>query len=901
MGYFNLNKLLVEALAKKTTFRQPFTWYNYEDILNGTCEQWNNYVSAVPSASRALRDIINMRRRRADEIISKYHLTGDEIPEYLHTFIGLDPVKGMYYGSLGPYQIGSGEEKLFYMNFMVPNGIRNSTKEDILNGVALAKEKMNRWMIENNKGEPTPFNIAKTLDEISKSIRADIKSKKNTQLNDSIKDLIIGRSGDRVKFYYKVAIRVENDMANKFGFFSKKYQPSNKNTIIEAIKTFMANNLSEFLGVVSEEDLQLEINNGDEIQEGDSEDTELSPARSNITVLKNLSENSPTMASIPTAEELENARSLEDIISLKNRGMLINVNKQDGTKIALSQNGYKKILMHLLQNKFSPISKEVMTIMSTNNISDIDVLSDFVLNNDMSSFNTLNSIKSDKNLKGIKFKKIIEKVFHDISGELVRRNCNVESLLVSDENQDAVQEFNNILSQASSSAEIGNVELQNLFNREAEETDEKVLKKIYKEINKIQEKMIEDGDPRVALMMKVPKIGLAASSRRKGAIGQQVPDALSRLIKNPSYLNVPTQKLKIFNAIYNNKNLSDEQIAEVLNTENSSRTVKKTTRASGTYTSGTIANWKAYFDDMKNNNVLKAKYNTTDPLTDDQLKNYLENNLQERTMISQDEEYLGYDTMGEAQENADEFLISGGSEGDEEVKPGVYGGKDIDPVTGACITPPAKVLPLSSRFKNITAKELAQKRDSREGAQPRESAFSEKTLRKINVEKTTVENTEPETTELEVTEPAVIEPAVIEPEVTDQAETEETIEFDEDFDPSVSQMDTNKVINNTEDEDRDYYEEIPTPTDYLRAPDEDQEDQEDNAENFSINEINNKEKEEEEELLDEDFSRTSNNSSKRKIISNVMYNLINIAKEIDLEGKSEESEEIHKIIRKYLK
>jgi hypothetical protein len=232
MGIFNLNSIIVEALAKKNTFRQPFSWFKYEDILSGNCELWNTYRRVVPTAEVALRDVIQMREKRSEEIKSKFNIDDEELNHYLHTFLGLDPVRGLYYGSLGPYNVNSGEEKLFFTNFMRPNGINESSTEDVLRGIQLAKQKMAEWMAQNNKGEPTPTNISRVLDDIAKGIRTDIKAKRNTTLDDSIKQLIIGRSGDRVKFYYKVAIRIENDMTNKFGFFSKRYQPINRNTII---------------------------------------------------------------------------------------------------------------------------------------------------------------------------------------------------------------------------------------------------------------------------------------------------------------------------------------------------------------------------------------------------------------------------------------------------------------------------------------------------------------------------------------------------------------------------------------------------------------------------------------------------------------------------------------------
>ena len=137
MKKFNLAEFIIKKEAMGYTrqrYRDQYEWWDYEELMGGADDRWQEWVRTDRSLSDVLRDAGQIRNKLSRRLMGLYGLPLSEIPKIFKTYIGYHPTYGAYICSIGPYlgsTFESSQDKFGY--FIIRK--RKSSREEMMDAV----------------------------------------------------------------------------------------------------------------------------------------------------------------------------------------------------------------------------------------------------------------------------------------------------------------------------------------------------------------------------------------------------------------------------------------------------------------------------------------------------------------------------------------------------------------------------------------------------------------------------------------------------------------------------------------------------------------------------------------------------------------------------------------------
>ena len=98
----NANKT-VEAMSQRQDLREPYRWWDYEELTGGAPDTWTNWAETTPSLNGLLRDTMVRRGIKITEAMDEYGISQAEATQLVRAFVGYHPAYGGYICLIGPY------------------------------------------------------------------------------------------------------------------------------------------------------------------------------------------------------------------------------------------------------------------------------------------------------------------------------------------------------------------------------------------------------------------------------------------------------------------------------------------------------------------------------------------------------------------------------------------------------------------------------------------------------------------------------------------------------------------------------------------------------------------------------------------------------------------------------
>lgn len=96
--------LIKEAMgATRMEFREPYLWWDYQELINNPPDDWKNAVETVPSLDSVLSDVSKRRESAVESVSKDNNITRGKADQMIKTYIGFHPAYGAYACQLGPY------------------------------------------------------------------------------------------------------------------------------------------------------------------------------------------------------------------------------------------------------------------------------------------------------------------------------------------------------------------------------------------------------------------------------------------------------------------------------------------------------------------------------------------------------------------------------------------------------------------------------------------------------------------------------------------------------------------------------------------------------------------------------------------------------------------------------
>lgn len=226
---YNLLKIAMPGIQQIR--RSPMMAWSLQDILAGNVPEWAT-IAQNPTYKRALFKIIRKTEVIRRKIAARYGVSSEEADKFLFTFIGHDPSEGLYAYSIGPYF--TEDQKIFHFKrWAEENGFGGITEEAIKVGLLVSNRIFQK-------------------DEETKVVTYD------TSVKDK-KDVMRRRFKVEPFSVANYARYVEKDMKNKFIFTKQRYQEKSAEELENAAKRYLISNMPQFLGILDQGDLRFMV------------------------------------------------------------------------------------------------------------------------------------------------------------------------------------------------------------------------------------------------------------------------------------------------------------------------------------------------------------------------------------------------------------------------------------------------------------------------------------------------------------------------------------------------------------------------------------------------------------------------------------------------------------------
>lgn len=184
MKVFNLAQYLVrEAMGyTRQENRDPYEWWDYEQLVGGGNEQWNHWVSVDGSLSDVLDDCADFRHKTFRTLRAMYGMTDDQLKNIWKTYVGYHPAYGAYICSIGPYIgtkfVGEAQDKFAY--FIIRK--RKSSQDEVAESVAKNIESyMEMYNVQLEPGD---------IQLVVKAPTTDFDPNKKKQKNKEVREIV---------------------------------------------------------------------------------------------------------------------------------------------------------------------------------------------------------------------------------------------------------------------------------------------------------------------------------------------------------------------------------------------------------------------------------------------------------------------------------------------------------------------------------------------------------------------------------------------------------------------------------------------------------------------------------------------------------------------------------------
>jgi len=835
---FNLQNFINKfAMPKPMTYRERYDWHTFEDVVSGSCESWNNLVKDVPTAISTLNYIAQDRQNRLDRLSQRYKVSVEEVNKIQQAYIGIDKEYGIYYASVGPYMASITDWRNFY----------------------LLKRNLN-----------------------SGSIPETIEAVKLMPQNE--KDEILYSSGNSEFKIIDVANRIEKDLKNNFAIFSKRFCFAEATQVLMAAKNYLVNKMPEYYGLLDLSDLQFELTKyagmydeeevSEKAEEVSLENIKLPakgrPSKVFLEIYNDLTPNSPALQKIDQDEPIMGSNS----------------------RVNINTKGLKKILEFTLKCKQSDVKKEILSILINNPkiINGKDLL-EYI----EQSANLPPIVSSMKNT-GLLMDDGMTKIINSMKSEMNLRQMDNKELLSHYSVIETNPEIQNITDEIYRDAlqkvtDRTNKEMSANYTPEqiesALEGNRNLMQAIYGHIRQGQEEHIENNGIASSSLMILPKYSKGIQDLYY-RVGQQIPDALQARI---SQVQVALVKQDIMALKVNNKASDLSNITQMLNESRNRTLLEQGKKAKGKFTSNDVNFWLKQIEEER----LQISQEEGRKISDIEL---LKKYKQEFDTIKNAYSTGNYDGMSNSHmaERAFRERIFG-TPGE---KDGIPGENRLDADTRAPVTYKGIEDLLPIKTEKFTASQLTEKRQST----GKVTELQEKIEEEIKNIPISNEKTEKKKSKKQLErEERKKEEQKLEENVLDS--TKENFPITDDI---GSESVENVPVENVPVEDSPV-EDFPVEDITQVVPESEK--QEVTPINptqqnplvpsiQSVPPIMENSEQTDSEKTEEEKRKKKMQEEADNILASSMKNLIKIAKDLENEGKDIESEEIHKVIRKYL-
>ncbi len=543
---FNLSK---KAMALEQLRRGvPSGVWRLQDIIAGKVAKWNDVISKNQTYNRALTKIVDRAEAIRAKLARRYGLSSEEVDQVYHPMVGYYEEYGIYAYSLGPYF--TEDQKIYtFIEWAKKNGFNGKT--DI-------QEAIDVGLRINNP-------IA-TNDKDSKTKVYDTSVKDGTVPDDTLIEMKPGSVANFANY-------VNKDRKNRFIPTKQRFQETSEDELNNTVLRYIISNLPEFLGIITEEDLKMMIGGSKKAKDIPKEfkkftaEEAMAMKDEDIADLEAGDDEEPDLEvdEIPGAEGVE-GQEIEDVPAagvpdwFQEKSLNDPALRQtrqvagEGVSIQLNTGGIKKILEAILSGTSSPIRQQVMKFMVANqvpvNVNEKGKVDIKALYTKLMSTEDLGddlNILRDMRLKEKKFredykakkqkggqtdiiKKGLKLIVSEIGEVMKKDNLTLEQVLAQEQEKEAkavqgqgeairVREDMINMAMTKLSQEEGGKATFDEIKAGYQSNDKKILGRIYEQVRMIQSQMIADGDPRVAFMKPIAKIGKL--KRLKMPIGAQ--------------------------------------------------------------------------------------------------------------------------------------------------------------------------------------------------------------------------------------------------------------------------------------------------------------------------------------------------------------------------------------------
>lgn len=203
---FNLR----EALARPRVMQGALTWISIEEAEQGINETWNQILESSQTYWNAFVETKQRRNSCINTFRKRYGLSTREASQLVHAYLGYNPSvsQGVYGLTIGPYY-ASATTPAKLVNFLRSHGYEN----DDLN-----------------------------------------------EIDDNMIDFIVN-SEDASSTIKANALRYKQDKNNVFGLFQRRFQDNSRDRVVATAFSYMAEKLTDYLGIVDLQDLRLRSDN----------------------------------------------------------------------------------------------------------------------------------------------------------------------------------------------------------------------------------------------------------------------------------------------------------------------------------------------------------------------------------------------------------------------------------------------------------------------------------------------------------------------------------------------------------------------------------------------------------------------------------------------------------------
>lgn len=839
---FNLkNWLVLEGMATRQVHREKYDWYPLDTVLAGNAPEVNTMVEKNSYYRSAIGSAARKRKKNMARLSGRYAANEEQLKKMYQFYIGSSPVYGLYYLAVGPY-MAPFTDWTHFQRWCINNGF--------------VKNENGQQIVLINEAIQSVLNTEKELRQQERTAQdeenrvAVAEGRKPNKIPKIDRVVLYSKQGNHT--LPKVAHNLRQDLDNSFAFFSRRFQEKDDAAVKKSAIHFLSTKIPEYLGYIDFSDLQFELITEKDEDDEDTDTTEISGE-----------------GSIETPEVIDPFESLKETRGRKkikeyqifndlseNSGTMTHLKENppvmgEGSGINLSAKGLKKIISSFVQNRQSPLKIELTKIITDHpeliqsiktdikqkNKEISQKITDFIMSSDTIS-PTIDNLKNQKMIA----REGVQRLYEQIISEAGNKDLNsyYQEEISKDGNQQGASLAQEAYRYALDSIS-GALHIPEKNVEDVLETRYEVVRQLYKAMLKYQEQKTEEGDPRVSLMTHMPEFDNL--KKRRGTVGAQISEPLR---VRPTQIQVAQIKKEILEII---SQLGNENPQLISNKLNETRTDIKGRKAKGIFTAAEIPGWITIIKQDK------QRFGATN----EELLEFYENDLEKLTEGRESAACEGFKSLDDAYRAANEHYA--GSKGE----------KMLDPKTGTRLTfeDVPTVIPRESS-DNFTAQDLSQMREA---------------TGNIIEEKARIPNT--------AVEDVIGKEETEKPEDIKEIKEEKPEEIKDKFEEQ-QELEDLFITDISPESEKEQILDFPITEETTESPTEE-------TKTFPVDEIKKKEQEKKKKQQTQETEYDVNDLENDFLISKTLNTLIKISRELDKEGKCKASEEVHKVIRKYIK